>query len=125
MVRYFFNGITLAPEIFQKVISQILEGLKEVVCQTDDILVSGARSRSKTDGGFRYILQAEGVMLNKEICHFAHEVNRDSVRGWGVGVPCSTPICRHFRGQASVLGRYLSLRQRLVQHFKDVRLCVR
>ena len=43
--RYFFKrlpfGITSAPEVFQKRISQILENLKGLICLMDDILVFG------------------------------------------------------------------------------------
>ena len=43
--RYAFNklpfGISSAPEIFQRCINRILEGLEGVVCQIDDILVFG------------------------------------------------------------------------------------
>ena len=43
--RYAFNklpfGISSTPEIFQRHINRILEGLEGVVCQIDDILVFG------------------------------------------------------------------------------------
>ena len=44
--RYCFNklpfGITSAPELFQKRMKSILEGLNGVVCQMDDILIFGS-----------------------------------------------------------------------------------
>ena len=43
--RYAFNklpfGISSAPEIYQRCMNRILEGLEGVVCQMDDILVFG------------------------------------------------------------------------------------
>ena len=43
--RFCFNrlpfGITLAPEYFQKRMSEILSGLEGVVCMVDDVLVHG------------------------------------------------------------------------------------
>ena len=56
-------------------ISQILKGLEVVVCQMDDILVSGANRREHNLRLMAVLdrLQAEGVTLNKEKCHSAQE----------------------------------------------------
>ena len=44
--RYCFNklpfGISSAPELFQRRMSTILEGLDGVLCQPDDVLIFGA-----------------------------------------------------------------------------------
>ena len=46
MGRYYFNklpfGISSAPELFQKRMKRIMEGLEGTVCHMDDILVFGA-----------------------------------------------------------------------------------
>ena len=43
--RYAFNrlpfGISSAPEIFQRTMSSILEGLEGVICHMDDVLIHG------------------------------------------------------------------------------------
>ena len=43
--RYCFNvlpfGITSAPELFQRRISSVLQGLPGVVCMMDDVLIFG------------------------------------------------------------------------------------
>ena len=58
--RYAFNklpfGISSAPELFQKRMSKILEGLDGVVCLMDDVLVFGkdhGGTQSKTETGPR------------------------------------------------------------------------
>ena len=44
--RFCFNrlpfGITSAPEVFQRTMSNILEGLDGVICHTDDVLIHGS-----------------------------------------------------------------------------------
>jgi len=51
--RYAFNkllfGISSAPEVLQRRMSRILEGLEGVVCQIDDILVFGKDQKSTID----------------------------------------------------------------------------
>ena len=75
--RYFFKrlpfGITSAPEVFQKRISQILENLKGVICLMDDILVFGT-NQQEHDCRLEAVLgrlQEAGVTLNKEKCLFS------------------------------------------------------
>ncbi len=74
--RYAFNrlpfGISLAPEHFQRRISQMLEGCEGVVCHADDILVYG-EDMQKHDERLHCvlkILQEEGLTLNEK-CVFA------------------------------------------------------
>ena len=74
--RYCFNklpfGISSAPELFQKRMKRILEGLTGVVCLMDDILIFGS---NQTEHDERLIavlkrLEAAGVTLNAEKCKF-------------------------------------------------------
>ena len=74
--RYCFNrlpfGISSAPEIFQRVMSSTLEGLKGVICQLDDVLIHGA-DQSEHDARVRAALsrvQAAGFTLNDK-CEFS------------------------------------------------------
>ena len=65
-------GITSAPEHFQKKMSNILGGLKGVVCLMDDILVCGA-TQEEHDKNLTAALtriQEAGLTLNKEKCEF-------------------------------------------------------
>ena len=75
--RFCFNrlpfGITLAPEYFQKRMSEILSGLEGVVCMVDDELVL-----KKTQEGHDQCLDAAlarisnaGVTFNAEKCEFS------------------------------------------------------
>ena len=74
--RYYFHklpfGICSAPEHFQKRMSQILAGLKGVLCQMDDVLVFGS---DKAEHDIRLTaaldrIRNRGVTLNREKCEF-------------------------------------------------------
>ncbi len=74
--RYCFNrlpfGISSAPEVFQKQMSQILEGTPGVACQIDDVLVSG-RTSEEHDARLKVVLDKirnAGVTLNGDKCMF-------------------------------------------------------
>ena len=75
-VRYCFNclpfGISSAPEIFQRTMSEILNGVEGVICQMDDVLVHGA-NQEEHDRRVRatlHRLQEAGITLNIEKCQF-------------------------------------------------------
>ena len=77
--RYFFKrlpfGISSAPEHFQKRMSEILDGLEGVVCQTDDILVYGS-NQAEHDSRLKAVLntlECSGITLNKEKCEFSQK----------------------------------------------------
>eukprot|EP00731_Ephydatia_muelleri_P020339 Em0013g66a len=91
--RYCFNklpfGISSAPELFQKRMGQILEGLDGVLCQMDDVLVFGSNQQEhdfRLHAVFKAI-KAAGVTLNSEKCSFSvdklkffgHVISRDGV----------------------------------------------
>ena len=75
--RYCFNklpfGITSAPELFQKRMKMILEGLSGIVCQMDDILIFGS-SQEEHNSRLLAVLQRlkeTNVTLNREKCEFS------------------------------------------------------
>ena len=75
--RYLFNklpfGISCAPELFQLPMNKIIEGLKGVVCQMDNVLVFGS-TQEEHDQQLLALLErirAAGVSLNKEKCKFS------------------------------------------------------
>ncbi|MCG7865814.1 MAG: reverse transcriptase family protein [Candidatus Thiodiazotropha taylori] len=74
--RYAFNrlpmGLNSSSEYFQKKMTQILEGIKGVICQTDDILVYG-RTEAEHDQRLDTVLsrlQNANLTLNPEKCEF-------------------------------------------------------
>ena len=77
--RFCFNklpfGVSCAPELFQKRMANILEGLHGVVCQIDHVMVFGATRKEHDDRLFAVLqrLQAAGVTLNAEKCEFARD----------------------------------------------------
>lgn len=82
--RFCFNrlpfGISSASEIFQRAMSEILEGVDGVICHTDDILVH-APDKPTHDRTLREVLQRlkkAGLTLNEK-CEFS----KDSVKFLG------------------------------------------
>ena len=72
--RYCFNcltfGISSAPEIFQRTMSETLKDVDGVICQMDDILVHTA-DQAEHDRRLRatlHCLQGAGITLNNEKC---------------------------------------------------------
>ena len=75
MGRFCFNrlpfGISSAPEIFQRMMSQLLDGLDGCICHMDDVLIHG-RSPAEHDERVRRVLdriKAAGLTLNEK-CEF-------------------------------------------------------
>lgn len=92
--RYCFNrlpfGVSSAPEIFQRAMSRLLEGVPGVVCHMDDILVHG-KDLQTHDERLREvlrILQDSGLTLNAQKCEFrrssltflGHIISQEGVR---------------------------------------------
>ena len=68
-------GISSAPEIFQRMMSQMLVGLPGTVCMMDDILVFGA-TQEEHDDHLRTVLkriQELGMTLNADKCQFSQQ----------------------------------------------------
>ena len=103
--RFCFNrlpsGISSAPEVFQRTMSKILEGLEGTLCQMDDVLIHGV-DQSEHDGRVRAVLhrlQEAELTLNDE-CVFS----RCSTRFLELWTPrrptedhCCDPIPSPFR----------------------------
>ena len=77
--RFFFKrlpfGISLAPEIFQRAMENMLQGIDGVVCFMDDVVVSGD-SDEQHDKRLTEVLDRmtkAGLTLNKEKCEFKKE----------------------------------------------------
>ena len=74
--RYCFNrlpfGISSAPEIFQRTMSEILKDVDGVICQMDDILVHEAdqEEHHRRLRATLHCLQEAGITLNLEKCQF-------------------------------------------------------
>ena len=68
-------GISSAPEVFQKIMNDLLLGLKNVVCFMDDCLVYGADLESHNVALEAVLtrLRENGVRLNLSKCTFAKE----------------------------------------------------
>lgn len=117
-------GISSAPEYFQKRMSQVLDGLKGVICMIDDVLVFGS-TREEHDSRLLAVLQRidqSGITLNAAKCEF----RKASIRFCGYIIdnegihpdPCKTealanmPACqnvaevRRFLGMANQLGKF-------------------
>ena len=126
--RYCFNklpfGITSAPELFQKRMKRILDGLKGVVCQMNDILIFGS-SQEEHDSRLLAVLKRlreRNVTLNSDKCEF----NKKSVKFLGqlidsqgiradpdktsaldnMKVPSCVSDLRRFLGMANQLGKF-------------------
>ena len=76
--RFCFNrlpfGIASAPEVFQKTMSSILEGLDGVICHMDDVLIHG-QNQEEHDTRVRAVLQRlheAGLTLNDK-CEFSQQ----------------------------------------------------
>lgn len=124
--RYHFNklpfGISSAPELFQRRMNPILEGLEGVICLIDDVLFVG---NDVTEHDTRLIrvlkrLETAGVTLNREKCSFrqssvkflGHLIGPDGVRAdpektsavRDMETPQSVSDLRRFLGMVNQLG---------------------
>ena len=65
-------GISSAPAVFQKTVDTILQGMGKVACYLDDILITGSTEEEHLSNLEEVLrrLQAHGVRLKKDKCHF-------------------------------------------------------
>ena len=65
-------GIASAPAIFQRTMDTILQGLPNVVCYIDDILITGATEKEHLQNLEEVLkrLQREGITVKKSKCFF-------------------------------------------------------
>ena len=126
--RYYFNrlpfGISSAPEIFQRAMSRMLEGLDGITCHMDDILIQGA-TQSEHDTRVRAVLQRlreEGLTLNdkcefskREIRFLGHIVNSSGIRADGRKItaitqfptPTTVTELQRLMGMVNQLGKFI------------------
>ena len=77
--RYFYRrlpqGITSAPEIFQRTVEEIITGEEHAVCFFDDILVfsENEKDHEKHLKNTMEKLNSAGIKLNKEKCQFRQQ----------------------------------------------------
>ena len=83
-------GVASGPAIFQKMMDKVLQGLREVLCYIDDILVSGEDEATH----FKLLeevfgrLEKHGFQLKQEKCRFllsrveylGHQISSDGVQ---------------------------------------------
>ncbi|UYV82775.1 K02A2.6-like [Cordylochernes scorpioides] len=127
--RFFFKripfGITSAPEIFQRKMTQLLGKIEGVVCFMDDIVVYGS-SLEEHNERVRQVLkkiQEEGMALNPEKCQFGvktvkflghtlsseglfiDEEKLDAITK--MEAPRSTKELKSFLGMVNYLGKFI------------------
>ena len=126
--RYHFNklpfGISSAPELFQKRMSNILSGLKGTLCLIDDVLIFG-KTQEEHDQRLAEALtriQSAGVTLNKDKCVFntstlkflGHVLDKDGISAdpgktsaiSQMDRPNNVSELRRFMGMLNQLGKF-------------------
>ena len=144
--RYCFNklpfGITSAPEIFQKRMNRILEGLKGVICHMDDVLVFGA-TMEEHDANLLAVLkrlEEAGATLNSRKCKFrqprvnflGHLLDKEGIRAdpskvqavLQMETPQSVTDLRRFMGMTNHLGKFSPRIAELSQPMREL-LCTK
>lgn len=118
-------GINCAPELFQKIVEQILVGCKNTLIFIDDIVVYG-KTEAEHDEALRAVLAAlkeRNVLLNPSKCEFkkpeivflGHKLSKDGVRPTEDKVeairkcrePNTKEELRSFLGLVTYLSRFL------------------
>ena len=118
-------GISSAPEIFQRTMSDILQDLDGVVCRMDDILIHG-RNHVQHDARVRAVLlrlQRAGLTLNIQKCEFlqgrlkflghivdAQGVHADPEKTRAIGhfpTPTTVTELQRFMGMVNQLGKFV------------------
>ncbi|XP_033639876.1 uncharacterized protein K02A2.6-like [Asterias rubens] len=126
--RYCFNrlpfGISSAPEIFQRAMSQVLVDLNGVICHMDDILIHGA-TQLEHDARVRAVLQRlhnAGLTLNEK-CEFSKHsikflghvidtagIHADKGKTTAIAeypVPSNITELQRFMGMVNQLGKFV------------------
>jgi transposase InsO family protein len=142
--RYCFNklpfGIASAPEVFQKRMNRLLEGLEGTVCLIDDILIF-ARTQEEHKERLTLTLQRlqeAGVTLNWEKCEFlktkisflGHLIDQDGIKPdpnktsaiCQMSPPKNVTELRRFMGMVNQLGKFSSNLSELSQPLRKL-LC--
>ena len=140
--RFCFNklpfGISSAPELFQKRMGFILEGVDGVTCLIDDVLVVG-KDEVEHDARLTRALQRmedAGVTLNKEKCAFKKPsvkflgqiISKDGIQAdpektqaiREMEVPQSVTEMRRFLGMVNQLGKFSPRIATLTQPLREL-----
>lgn len=116
-------GISAAPEVFQKRMSQILDGIEGVLINVDDILVHG-RTIKEHDERLHQVLKRlikAKVTLNKDKCVFGttrvkflgHIIDSEGIHIErivaikGMGAPQNISELRNFMGSINYLSKFI------------------
>ena len=140
--RYCFKrlpfGITSAPEIFQRKMSELLQGHDGTVVYMDDILVFGETQEIHDQRLKRVMetIQASGLRLNKEKCRFnkpeldflGQVVTKDGIAPSPERVkaivamdpPQNISELRRLLGMVNYIGRYLSNLSTVLQPLNEL-----
>ena len=127
--RYFMKrlpfGISSAPEIFQRTMTELLRGIDGVICYFDDILchTSTMEEHELLLGRVFKRLKEFGLQLNPEKCEYrkskitflGHIISKNGVRSDDSKIaamvnmtePTDVAELRRYLGMANYLGRYL------------------
>ena len=140
--RYCFNklpfGISSVPELFQRRMNQILEGLEGVLCLIDGVLIFGS-DKAQHDASLTAVLkriEAAGVTLNPEKCEFAksqvkflgHVIDQEGIRAdpdktsaiLQMAAPSNVTELRQFLGMVNQLGKFSSQMSELTQPLREL-----
>lgn len=127
--RYYMKrlpfGISSAPEIFQRTMTEVLDGIEGVICYFDDILLH-TKTTAEHDKLLKIVqdrLKVAGLKLNEEKCEYkksevsflGHIVSSEGVRPDPSKIeairkleePTDVAQLRSFLGMVNYLGRYL------------------
>ena len=117
-------GISSTPELFQRRMSQILTGLKGVICHIDDVLIFGSNQAEHDDRLCAVLdrLAKAGVTLNIEKCVFGqsqikflgHLIDKEGIRSDPDKVAAITKLetpnnitqLRRIMGMVNQLGKF-------------------
>ena len=140
--RYCFNklpfGITSAPELFQRRMSRILEGLPGVLCLMDDIIIFGT-THDEHDSRLMATLQqleTTGVTFNHGKCEFrrtelkflGHIVNKEGIHAdpdktaaiVNMKPPNNVSELRRFMGMANQMEKFTPRLAELSQPLREL-----
>ena len=140
--RYCFNklpfGISSAPELFQRRMNILLEGLEGVLCQMDDVLIFGSNQAEHDSRVIAVLkrLEAAGVTLNSEKCEFrrekvkflGHIIDSQGIRAdpekisaiTKMKAPTNVTELRRFLGTANQLGKFTPSLSQLSQPLREL-----
>lgn len=141
--RYCFNrlpfGISSAPEIFQRMMSETLKGLPGTICHMDDILICG-KDAIEHDSRVRQVLtrlQEAGLTLNEK-CEFSkrslrflgHIITPEGIQAdpekteaiRGFPAPTNVTELQRFQGMVNQLAKFIP---HLTDHNEPLRQLLR